>query len=674
MHQKPVLLRRTGSSLPGSSSHGVVTPAADPGTGGQVDPDSGIPIADEEPGDMNQSTHKRKQSGIPLEAEAIIGRASVQTSLERIRDEEEGSVDQMGGIALSRSNSDASGIPSSPRSSMPDFADIYPENEGRLSLRSLMTPRGLALAGFLVLAVGYVMTNGSSSHHTPAAGTSPAADLSGNQAQSPGSKEITVGEYHDEEVGEPMQHSPREYNKIIFYESPDRMEPIISKGPVSYSDTVGGLHLFENVCLTTNIDALRYRPDPDSGLRGLIFFTDEEKVMNNPKRCVPCSNREEMGEWDNPNHKDSETVGHQCGMNGLHAMYASSVGDWSDCIMEDENAKLMEDWGQTQSPVDVSTIHFFQEPTFVLQFDENDMEKSLFDMLLTYLPHWDDFLGGGSEARDGEEGFPFRSVISHSLQGCLSHSHNWFCEVLHQMYAFGEAKEIPWEEDENTLYCYRELYYNQVGYNRNLDHEGLLTRETFGEFREILFRKFGLPRRRTVKDREAEAEEEKAHGKNGDDDGDDTKIIFYDNKLSERTVWNEMESLISKARELEKFSDIKFVTVKDFGGLSVAQQARKFNQADAVIMAHGSHMANAIFAVDGTTFVEVGCKVESLVGNPHFMEMMDGKYRAVEKCDDAEDGEEESVVCVKCTDDINFTMTLGAFEKLIDDVVAGLEG
>jgi hypothetical protein len=242
------------------------------------------------------------------------------------------------------------------------------------------------------------------------------------------------------------------------------------------------------------------------------------------------------------------------------------------------------------------------------------------------------------------------------------------------MYAFGEAKEIPWEEDENTLYCYRELYYNQVGYNRNLDHEGLLTRETFGEFREILFRKFGLPRRRTVKDREAEAEEEKAHGKNGDDDGDDTKIIFYDNKLSERTVWNEMESLISKARELEKFSDIKFVTVKDFGELSVAQQARKFNQADAVIMAHGSHMANAIFAVDGTTFVEVGCKVESLVGNPRFMEMMDGKYRAVEKCDDAEDGEEESVVCVKCTDDINFTMTPGAFEKLIDDVVAGLEG
>ena len=385
-------------------------------------------------------------------------------------------------------------------------------------------------------------------------------------------------------------------------------------------------------------------------------------------------------------------------------MYASSVGDWSNCIMTESNTQLMETYGQTQEPTNVSTVHFFQEPTFLLQFNALDQEQSLFDMLLTYLPHWDKFLVGDDEEGD-DAGFPFESVISHSLKGCLSHSRDWFCEVLHQMYAFGEAKEIPWESDENTLYCYKELFYNEVGYyQRTIDNDGtgggngsLVTKKMFGDFREMLFRKFGLPRRRTVELREEEAEFEKAHqgggsgsgtkttseegveGGGGDSDGDgdstsgtdDTKIIFYDNKLSEHAVWSEMESLISTVRELEKYQNVKFVTVNgDFSDLTVAQQARKFNEADAVIMAHGQHMANAIFAIDGTYFVEVGCKVESLIGNPSFMELFDGKYRAVEKCN-GKDG--TNVVCVVCKDEESFTMNPSAFERLIDDVVAGLE-
>lgn len=444
-----------------------------------------------------------------------------------------------------------------------------------------------------------------------------------------------------------------------------------------------------------NIDALRYRPEPDQSLRGLIYFSNESEIMDNPKRCVPCSNRQPLMNWDGEGHGDAERVGHKCGMNGLHAMFASTVEDWTECIMKDENAKLMEEYGQTQTPVNVSTIHFFQEPTFLLQFNALDMEKSLFDMLMTYLPHWDHFL---TTNNDEDGGFPFNSVISHSLQGCLSHSHNWFCEVLHQMYAFGEAKEIPGEGDDNTLYCYRTLYYNQLGYQRNLDHEGLVTRENFGEFREMLFRKFGLPRRRTVEDRLAEREFEKSqqvkterkgdgeNGKdvntntsnNGDDGDDDTKIIFYDNKLSEQRVWKEMESLISKARELSKYSNIKFVTIKqDFRDLTVAQQARKFNEADAIIMAEGTYMANAIFAVDGTSFVEVGCNVggRSLIGNPKFMALMDGKYRAVERCNEDSEDDDNGNVCVVCRgdgDDVNFTMSPAAFEKLIDDVIASL--
>ena len=666
--------------------------AVAPGSGGVVDREDSIPVADAEPGvdALAASSHKRKQSGIPLASSLVIDRASVQT--QRLESTDEGD-EEVGGmpntsshdLRRTNSSSDLSHLrrasltreSSGSGSNMPEISELFPEEGWSYKLKSVfMSKRGLALTALLMVVVAYATLKPSSAKDVSEIDSAAARAVA--KPPQTDSKEITIGEYHDEEVGAPMEHTVHEYNKIRFFDSPSKMKPIYSKGPILYEEDMGGLYLFENVCLTQNVDALRYQPNPDSGLRGLIFFTSDEDVQKNPRRCVPCSLREPLVEWED-SHPDDKKVGHNCGMNGLHAMYASSVGDWSDCIMEEENAKLMKKWGQTQSPVNVSTIHFFQEPTFALQFDALDMEKSLFDMLLTYLPHWDKFLNqeGGDE---GIDGFPFDSVISHSVRGCLSHSHNWFCEVLHQMYAFGEAKEIPWEGDEGTLYCYKELYYNQVGYQRNLDHDGLLTKENFGEFREVLFRKFGLPRRRTVEARKEEAEyEAKTHqqGKKGGDDdaddGDDTKIIFYDNKLSQQTVWNEMESLISKARELEKFQNVKFVTVKNFDDLTVAQQARRFNEADAIIMAHGSHMANAIFAVDGTSFVEVGCKVESLIGNPKFMALMDGKYRAVEKCESDGEDSSGSDVCVQCQgDDVIFAMTPEAFEQLIDDVVAGL--
>jgi hypothetical protein len=162
------------------------------------------------------------------------------------------------------------------------------------------------------------------------------------------------------------------------------------------------------------------------------------------------------------------------------------------------------------------------------------------------------------------------------------------------------------------LYCFKELIYNEVGYQRNLDQGDLVNREILGEFREILFRKFALPRRRTVEDRKEEADaiaslsdaEKKEDGIDVESIiPSETKIIFYDNKLSQQTKWNEMESLITKARSLEKYSNIKFVTVDDFSTLTVAQQARTFNEADAVIMVHGEHMANAIFAVVSYIFL-----------------------------------------------------------------------
>ena len=735
MNARPVLLRRTSSlnvnvNAPPSSGSGASSLSSGGGGGvGVVALEDAIPSADEDPGDpsMSVSTHKSKTSDLPALAE-VFNRASVKSSLDLINDEEEGESSYM-------NPDDAS-----------EYSDIFQNNAfegggGWSSLimssnaRPFLTPSRVvaAMALFMMVAAYLAMNpsggtsntmnplgsgNNSNSKNNPNTASGVGADLPSisHNSDTPNSKEITIGEFHEESVGTPLEHHVHEYNKIRFFDSPDKMKPMISKGPTLYDNTMGGLHIFENVCLTYNADGIRDRVHPDTSLRGLLYFTNDKEVLNNPTRCVPCSVNHDTpfitwGEMsstfidsssqNNNGANNTLQVNHQCGMSGLHAMYASSVGDWSTCIMKEENANLLEELGQTMEPTNVSTVHFFQEPTFLLQFNALDKEQSLFDMLLTYLPHWDKFLVG--DDMDGDDaGFPFQSVISHSVKGCLSHSKEWFCEVLHQMYAFGEAKEIPWEGDDNTLYCYKELFYNEVGYyqrsidDEKNDHSGsLVTKQMFGDFREMLFRKFGLPRRRTAELRAEEAEFEKTHqgggsgtktasvggGDGGESNGDntsgngndDTKIIFYDNKLSEHAVWSEMESLISNVRELEKYQNVKFVTVNgDFSDLTVAQQARKFNEADAVIMAHGQHMANAIFAIDGTYFVEVGCKVESLIGSPHFMELFDGKYRAVERCSGKDSS---SVVCVVCKDkesDI-FTMNPAAFERLVDDVVAGLE-
>ena len=103
---QPVLLRRTASNVPppetsrNSSDGERPINLSAPGSGGVVYPrDNNLVIADEEPGDYYDNmtaTHKRKTSGLPLEAEAIYNRASVKTSMEQITDadEEEGNDDE----------------------------------------------------------------------------------------------------------------------------------------------------------------------------------------------------------------------------------------------------------------------------------------------------------------------------------------------------------------------------------------------------------------------------------------------------------------------------------------------------------------------------------------------------------------------------------------------------
>ncbi len=597
---------------------------------------SDIPVEDDDYGedfDLSVSFHKRKQSGIPLEIADGIGSASKEPSLEKIADEEEGA----GLQPLSRMSSF-----SPPVSPIPEFEELFNEDNRRLryfnSIKFLSTRNILILAFITVLAIFMTI-------HTPPE-PDPALDVSRPvEADAP----TEDGEDHFEGVGSALEFYT-EVNHVRYYKSLDKMEEMKSEGPTPADRELGGMHVFENVCLTNNIDAISYENNPTTALRGLIYFTRDQE--DNSQRCVPCSNSEDMDNWDGT-YEDEKAVKHKCGLNGLHTMYATSAGDWSNCIMEEENNQMMKTFGQTQSPTNVTSVHFFQSPTFLLQFNAFDMESALFDMLMTYLPFWRKF---------EKNEFPFDSLISHSVKGCVSHSRHPFCELLHQMAAFWEVQDLPWESDENTLYCYKTLYVNQEGYNRNLEHDGHVTKEVFGGLREILFNSFGLPRRRTVEDREKDAKIE----------GQDllgTKIILYDKKSKDDTYWSDMEAIVTQAKALEKYQDVTFVVVEDFDDLSVAQQARTFNEADAVVMVHGQHVANAIYAVDGTSFVGVGCSESvPLIGNPKFMELMDSSYTHVSKCQ--EDNEDGSEACVVCQDDNHFTITQPAFEKMIDAIIA----
>jgi len=607
---------------------------------------SNIPVEDDEYGedfDLSISSHKRKQSGIPLEvAEGMTGRASMEPSLEQIADdEEEGFIsERRQSLPRIQSSSRLSSFPR-PASPIPEFDEIFDGENRRFryasSIKFLSTRNILILAFITVLAIVITI-------HTPSQ-PDPGVDVSRPvEADAP----TEDGESHFEDVGPGLEFYT-EVDHVRYYKSPDKMKEMKSEGPTPADRELGGMHVFKNVCLTNNIDAMSYENNPTTSLRGLIYFTRDQE--HNSQRCVPCSNSENMDRWDGT-YEDETVVKHKCGMNGLHTMYATSAGDWSSCILEDENTQLMKKFGQTQTPTSVTSVHFFQAPTFLLQFNAFDMESALFDMLMTYLPFWKKY-----EMNE----FPFTSLISHSVKGCISHSHHPFCELLHQMAAFWEVQDLSWESNENTLYCYKTLYYNQVGYNRNLEHEGHVTKEVFGGLRENLFNRFGLPRRRTVEAREKAAAIE----------GQDllgTKIILYDKTSRDETHWTDMEAVITEAKSLDKYKDVTFVVVKDFDDLSVAHQARTFNEADAVVMVHGQHMANAIYAVDGTSFVGVGCSgTVPLIGNPRFMELMDSSYKHVSKC--KEDNEDDSEACTVCQDDDHFTMTQAAFEKMIDDVL-----
>ena len=290
-----------------------------------------------------------------------------------------------------------------------------------------------------------------------------------------------------EMVGDGMWFENEESDWIEYYPDPSRLPKMVSTGPQRVHDELAGMHLFTDVCVTYNIDSAK-PPDLDTSLRGLIYF--DKRMAQNPKRCVPCStkamNSRTEDKWGEPSSLDAH-LGHQCGMQGLHTMYASSVTDWNDCTAETENRQFMIRNKQNQSPSHAKSVHYFEEPTYLLSFKADDRESSLFDTLFTYLPYWHVFR---------KNGYPFHSVFSKSVQGCLSHSRNWFCELTHQMGAFSYAREVNWEETHATLYCFKSLYFTQ----QSPTYSGQVTKQIMNEFRDEIFTHFGLRHSRDRKE------------------------------------------------------------------------------------------------------------------------------------------------------------------------------
>ena len=102
--------------------------------------------------------------------------------------------------------------------------------------------------------------------------------------------------------------------------------------------------------------------------------------------------------------------------------------------------------------------------------------------------------------------------------------------------------------------------------------------------------------------------------------------------------------------------------------LAVAEQARAFNLADAVVASTGEHMANAIFVADNMAFVELGCGGFSSVRNERFMGFVLGMHRSVKECVDGSESE-GSEACMRGGLESSFTIGEEVFFGIVDELV-----
>jgi hypothetical protein len=442
-----------------------------------------------------------------------------------------------------------------------------------------------------------------------------------------------------------------------IYNNTRDVPTMISSGPrIVNQQIAGGLYEFNNVCLTKHYTS--------SYLRGLVYFApDEEELMNNELRCAPCSAPlNHPGGW-NGTGRDEKNVKHKCGFECIHASYASSVDDWSDCMGQEVVQRKLKVWGQEQIPARAHTVHYYKDPVYLLNFRPENIGHSLFDTMLVWLPHWDYYRTRHNNI------FPFKGLLSDSLEGCLTTNDSfWFCEILRAVEAFGmNPIELPPKPNNTTLYCYESLYISHLAAQRQMRYPQWLPKRVFDSFRDVLFEEFKLPRSRSYKIGNNIQEGSASQNANST-----KRILFYAHEPSGRRVWNGMNDLIHNAKGQPKYSNLQFDIIHDFN-IPITEQAKLFNAADAHVMVHGAQMANSIFSVDGTFFVEIGCRIPVFIGNQGFLNLIDGNYMSVQQCLG-----KSNVPCLVCEgNDLtygNFTMTSDSFERLMDQVVVHVNG
>jgi len=395
-------------------------------------------------------------------------------------------------------------------------------------------------------------------------------------------------------------------------------------------------------------------------------------------------------------------------------MFATDISDWSECINREESQSKLKAWAQFQIPARAEVVKFYEGVRVMnLAFDSN-IGHDMWDHLLTYLPHWYEFRFGG-----GGGNFPIDGVISHNFRNCMGGSHvdynidntgvdpnndhggnpYWYCQILRAIDAFGGAEEIklpdPMDPRMNsTLHCFEKLLTLHLSWPRNHGYsmDSMPNKTVFDAFRDVLFDKFDMPRhhRRSMRGnggiseeaQDATGEGHSTISRSGNSNNDSSnnqphrKILLYAHEPSARRVWTNMNSLLANYQNnTKKKQNIMFQTIHDFGNHTVREQALLFNDADAMIMVHGAQMANSIFSVEGTMFVELGCRIPSFLGSQTYLSLIDAKYLGVVAC--AKGGNrEDNVVCLECEEEkkdytySNFTMSQESFDAMLEHVMS----
>lgn len=189
------------------------------------------------------------------------------------------------------------------------------------------------------------------------------------------------------------------------------------------------------------------------------------------------------------------------------------------------------------------------------------------------------------------------------------------------MDAFGGTPELNMVPHENStaLICFDKLLTPFLALPRvhRYSAETMPSKEVFDEFRKVVFDKFELPRPHNGSISQKVAQK---------------KVLFYAHEQSARRAWTNMDELLTSARNNSKYKDWKFDSVYDFGSLSIQDQAQLFNTYDVLVMVHGAQMANSIFTIKGTVFIEIGCSIPTFLGARTYLSLIDAQYEQVVDC------------------------------------------